>query len=285
MVALLAGGGDGRLTALRGADLGLEVSATDGSLWAGDIVLNRVADAAFVVDAIGTAREVSRQSVALALSGSGLGALLALGGLPGGAASRASNAINAAALAGIANGIRAAVVLNRRGRRVPTEVVRWHELDTGDVLRRLGTRMEGLDTSTAGRRRRDVADTDGGMPAPSIVRSIGQELANPLTPVLAAGAGASAAVGSPADAAIVAGVSALNALIGGFQRFGAERAILSLEPGIRQPGPGPPPERRGHRSVRPAGTRRHRALQRRRRRARPTAGCSKPKIWRWTSRR
>src|ERR1035441_4309456 len=47
-------------------------------------------------------------------------------------------------------------------------------------------------------------------------------------PVLIAVAGASAAVGGAADAAIVASVTALNAVIGGVQRFGAERAILSL---------------------------------------------------------
>jgi calcium-translocating P-type ATPase len=53
-------------------------------------------------------------------------------------------------------------------------------------------------------------------------------LANPLTPVLLGGAAASAAVGSPADAGIVAGVTALNSLIGGFQRYGAEKAIRTL---------------------------------------------------------
>jgi cation-transporting P-type ATPase I len=226
VVALLADGGPEHMKALRSADLSLEVTGITGALWAGDIILNRVADAVFVIDAIGSAREVSRQSVALALAGSGLGALLALGGLPGGAATRASNAVNGAALLGMANGVRAAAFLNRKGGHVPSEAVRWHELDIGDVLVRLDTTANGLSAPRAARRRPLAAE--GGLPAPSIVRSISQELANPLTPVLAAGAGASAAVGSAADAAIVAGVSGLNAVIGGFQRFGAERAILSL---------------------------------------------------------
>ncbi|HEY2303507.1 MAG TPA: HAD-IC family P-type ATPase [Acidimicrobiales bacterium] len=226
VVALLAQGGSHWLDALRAADIGLEVSGVDGAVWAGDIILNQVKDAAFVVDAIASAREVSRQSAAIALIGSGAGTLLALGGLPGSAASRASSAINAAALAGMANGVRAAVRVNRTAGRVPSEPVRWHELDIAEVFARLRSDIDGLSDREAARRRRDI--DNGGVVAPSILRSIGQELANPLTPVLAAGAGASAAVGGAADAAIVAGVSGLNALIGGVQRFSAERAILSL---------------------------------------------------------
>jgi cation-transporting ATPase I len=54
------------------------------------------------------------------------------------------------------------------------------------------------------------------------------ELANPLTPVLAVGAGLAAAVGSVTDAGLVAGVTAANALMGGVQRVRADASIDKL---------------------------------------------------------
>ncbi|MDQ4102596.1 MAG: cation-translocating P-type ATPase, partial [Actinomycetota bacterium] len=61
-----------------------------------------------------------------------------------------------------------------------------------------------------------------------LVRASVDELANPLTPALAGGAGLSASVGSIADALMIAGVLGLNALIGGMQRLGANRALRAL---------------------------------------------------------
>ena len=55
------------------------------------------------------------------------------------------------------------------------------------------------------------------------------ELANPLTPVLALGAALSAAVGSTTDAMLVGGVVVVNALVGATQRVHTERSLLSLE--------------------------------------------------------
>jgi cation-transporting ATPase I len=57
---------------------------------------------------------------------------------------------------------------------------------------------------------------------------VGGELRDPLTPVLALGAAASAIVGSAVDAALVGGVMTGNALIGGVQRVSAERALRAL---------------------------------------------------------
>jgi len=232
VVALLSPGGPLHVEALLAADVGLELPDLDGASWSGDIVINDVDDCAFVLDAIASAREVSRQSVALSVTGSGIGALLALGATPGGAASRASSAINVAALAAIANGWRAATYLIRHGGQSHTEMTRWHELGVDEVLARLGSGPLGLEPKEALARQR--TDTGAQAVSPSLGGSILAELANPLTPVLAGGAVASASVGSPADAGIVAGVSALNALIGGAQRYAAERAILSLSEASQQ---------------------------------------------------
>ena len=54
------------------------------------------------------------------------------------------------------------------------------------------------------------------------------ELADPLTPILAVGAAASAIVGSNVDALLVAGVMTVNALTGGVQRLRADAAAAEL---------------------------------------------------------
>ncbi|MGI8493097.1 MAG: HAD-IC family P-type ATPase [Acidimicrobiales bacterium] len=226
VVAVIAPGSFDNAPALHAGDVSLEVPSFDGSAWAGDIILNDTLDAAFVLDAIGTARHVSRQSVALSACGAGIGSLLALTGRPATAAGRVSLPINLAALAAMVNGLRAAAYLNRQGGRVAADPVRWHQMDVAAVLKRVSSTAQGLSEQEA-RRRWGQASSPQERPA-SFLYSLARELNNPLTPVLLGGAAASAAVGSPADAGIVAGVTGLNALIAGIQRFAAERAILSL---------------------------------------------------------
>jgi cation-transporting ATPase I len=60
-------------------------------------------------------------------------------------------------------------------------------------------------------------------------RAIGQELVNPLTPVLVTGAALSAVTGSLLDAGMISAVFGLNAVIGGVERFQAEGAIHAIE--------------------------------------------------------
>lgn len=226
VVAVVAPGGVQRAPALRRADVGLELPELDGTAWAGDVILNGLDDVSFVMDAIGSAREVSTQSVALSATGSGIGALLALTGPPGRAAGRATDAVNVAALLGMANGLRAVRYLRRHGGQVAGDPTHWHEMTVERVLTDLDTSRQGLSAGESARRRQP--DRDVHEPHPSLRRSVLSELANPLTPILVGGAAASAAVGSAADAGIVAGVSGLNAIIGGVQRYGAERSIVSL---------------------------------------------------------
>ncbi|WP_345025723.1 HAD-IC family P-type ATPase, partial [Nonomuraea roseoviolacea] len=74
--------------------------------------------------------------------------------------------------------------------------------------------------------RGEVARTDGG--PRSLARACLEEIANPLTPVLAAGAGVSAAVGSVLDAGLIVGVMGVGALLGGTQRWHADRTLHRL---------------------------------------------------------
>ncbi len=225
VVALIARGGWRNAAALRRADVGLEIAAVDASPWSGDLILDELGDSLYIVEAIACAHEVSRQGVALALSGSALGALVAVGGTAATAATRAARAVNIAALAAMANGVRVARALNRNGGMVVAPGTDWHLLETDEVLRRLSSSPEGLSDAEVQARH---SETTAATRPPSLWRSVTAELINPLTPVLAGGAVASAAVGSITDAAMVAGVTVLNALIGGVQRFGAERAVHEL---------------------------------------------------------
>ncbi|MGW2325881.1 HAD-IC family P-type ATPase [Streptomyces sp. NPDC001700] len=62
----------------------------------------------------------------------------------------------------------------------------------------------------------------------ALAGAVREELRDPLTPVLALGAAASAAVGSGVDSLLVAGVMAGNALISGAQRLRADRSLRGL---------------------------------------------------------
>ncbi|HYZ37165.1 MAG TPA: HAD-IC family P-type ATPase, partial [Pseudonocardiaceae bacterium] len=61
-----------------------------------------------------------------------------------------------------------------------------------------------------------------------LVTAVRGELNDPLTPVLAVGAAASAVLGSTVDAVLVLGALGMNAVVGGVQRLRAERALASL---------------------------------------------------------
>ena len=111
---------------------------------------------------------------------------------------------------------------SRGSRRTP-----WHVMPAETVLTRLDTTERGLSAAEVARRTREdpAADVDE---APSLGRAFLDELNNPLTPVLAGGAVLSAAIGAVVDAAIVVGVTAASALIGGVQRVVTDRAVAGL---------------------------------------------------------
>jgi cation-transporting ATPase I len=220
--------------ALASADCAIGIVLGDRVPWAAHLLTEHTLEGArLVIEASGVAYEVSRQNVALALGGSSLGTVMALSMPMPGATARAMTAVNLAALLAEANGLRAAVALNRRPVPVETRQPPWHELEADDVLVRLKTRPEGL-TEAEAAARFEPAPEDR---MPSLPLAVAGELANPLTPVLSAAAAVSATVGSLTDAAMVSAVVALNGLIGGVQRYQVEHALRALEhesdPGIR----------------------------------------------------
>jgi cation-transporting ATPase I len=224
VVALVAEASD---EALASADVGIGVRAASGSApRAADVLcLDGLVDVDFLVAAIAVAHEVSRQSAAISLAGSALGAGLALINPPNLAGGRALAVVNTATLISMANGTRAGFTL---GRRPESRLAAppWHELPAEEVLRRLGSGEEGLSDQMA---RKRLAPSPQRVGLPMLFgRSVVDELANPLTPVLAGGSALAAATGSTVDAVLVAGVAGAGSLIGGLQRFRAERAVEAL---------------------------------------------------------
>ncbi|WP_424529510.1 HAD-IC family P-type ATPase [Sphaerisporangium viridialbum] len=170
---------------------------------------------------------VSRNGVHLGATGAVVGSLLAMAG-PEVTSLRRAYFVNAFVSL-------VAVILGewsgRSAARVPTplraDTTPWHAMSVKEVLSRLGSSSDGIPDADAVRRRRETGTTEGEEPR-SLAHTTVEELANPLTPALAAGAGISALVGSVLDAVMISGVMVINAFLGGVQRFRADKALHRL---------------------------------------------------------
>ncbi|TMQ91405.1 cation-translocating P-type ATPase, partial [Actinomadura soli] len=244
----------GQDLALDAADVGVSVLRGDGPAdWRADLVCGPgLADAWRLLTAVRPARRASDRAAELSLSASALGALLIAGRRPGRRAGRGPLGravtswqdvppVHAAALAAMLTNAVSARRLDHRP--LPAPVVRdaWHAFTAEEAVRRLSRTLaeeaepDGADSRVAAVRARLATVPLLGRtvlwPAGAGLRltaAVRQELDDPLTPVLALGAAASAVVGSSVDALLVTGVMAGNALIGGAQRMRAEKALGEL---------------------------------------------------------
>jgi cation-transporting ATPase I len=185
-----------------------------------------LSDVRFLIFACVAARQVSRRGVNIALGAATLGALVSAGGVLPLTARRVIAVVNLASLVSMANGVRSGIVLSRRVLPPPRDRTPWHALDGRGVLHKLATGEQGLTRREAGeRRRRNVRPRSA---IGEIAEAVSDELFNPLAPLLAAGAGLSAAVGSFGDATMVGSVVLVSAMAGGVIRYRTERAIREL---------------------------------------------------------
>lgn len=229
------------------------------------------------------ARGNSANAVRLGAAGACVGTLLAVAGPAATALRRAQLASAAVSLGAIVLGEWDGQNAGRVSTPARADSTPWHAMSAREVLARLRSSSEGIGEQEAGRRRAQAVPEEAEGPH-SLARATLEELANPLTPALATGAGISALVGSVLDAVLISGVMVINAFLGGVQRFKADRALLSLTEStevlvrLRRPGgvvettkadlaPGDVIELR-------AGTPCPR-----------TPASSRPSGWRWTSRR
>jgi P-type Ca2+ transporter type 2C len=105
-----------------------------------------------------------------------------------------------------------------------------HTLPAGEVCRRLGTDAErGLDHDEAQRRLdRDGANVLPERPPPGAVTIVARQFRNAMTLLLAGAAAVSLAVGEPLNAAVIAAIVLLNALLGAVQEGRAESAARAV---------------------------------------------------------
>ncbi len=195
--------------------------------WGAHIICrDDLSDVRFLIHSCVVARQVSKQSVNIALGAATLGALVSAGGVLPLTGRRVIAVVNAASVVSMLNGVRGSMKLARRALPAPRDRTPWHALEAEGVLKKLGTSREGLQRRDAQRRRRRGPEHRSALA--ELGENITDELFNPLAPLLAAGAGLSAAVGSFGDAAMVGGVVVLNSVVGGVQRFRTERRIRDL---------------------------------------------------------
>jgi len=218
--------GDSR--ALDAADLGIALVPEGGEVaWSAHVLCrDDVSDVRLLIESTKVARDVSRQSVNVALAAASLGALASVIGLLPMTPARVLSIVNLASLVSMGNGLRLASDFNRRPLPPPRDPTPWHALDAEGVLARLSSSSDGLPLREVSSRTREISRKRS--PIVELSTAISEEFFNPLIPLLAAGAGLSAVMGSSADALMVGAVVALNAGIGGFQRFRTDRAISRL---------------------------------------------------------
>ncbi|MEV6097784.1 cation-translocating P-type ATPase [Nocardia sp. NPDC051981] len=233
-------GGD-VLAGLMSSDIA--VSLTDersAVVWGADaLLLHGLAGAWRILAAIPAARTVANHARIFTEAGAALAGLMVV--TRGARSKRVTfpfgvrlSPVNAAAAASLVSGWRAAVQVSTDRAPHPPPRIPWHSLQPQEAMARLrvvrATEPAALvDPRTIVRR---VARLPVFAPARltiGLVSAIRSELHDPLTPLLLVGATASALLGSTVDALMVLGALGVTALIGGVQRFRAERALSGLK--------------------------------------------------------
>ncbi|MEZ0076409.1 HAD-IC family P-type ATPase [Planotetraspora sp. GP83] len=209
------------------ADIGVGVMESPDTVpWDGDVAgaLNGVH---LFLSCLPRAVSASQNGVRLGAAGGVIGGLLAIAGPEATSLRRAQLASGCVSVAAVVMGEWA----GRSAGRVPTplraDTTPWHAMSSRDVLSRLHSSPSGIPEAEAVERRSAARPEEAEGP-PSLARTTLEELANPLTPALATGAGISALVGSALDAVLISAVMVINAFLGGVQRFKADQALNRL---------------------------------------------------------
>ncbi|MBC6469563.1 cation-translocating P-type ATPase [Actinomadura alba] len=253
-VLLVAGVHDAALDA---ADVGVGVLRDSGPVpWSADLLVGPgLADVCRLMHALPAARKVSDRSAHLGLGGSALGALVSSVGQPNRSAFGMAP-VHSASLISLLGGVLAARRVAAEPDPKPVTRAAWHTLTAEDALVRLASAARDMDRRPAAghgikaalRSARTRLTPPAGLPRPpgwitgpastlvvtpargsaELLKAMGEELHDPLTPVLALGAAASAIVGSSVDAWLVGSVITGNAAVSSLQRIRAERALSKL---------------------------------------------------------
>jgi Ca2+-transporting ATPase len=114
--------------------------------------------------------------------------------------------------------------------RQPRQGQAWHAVDLPSLERTLAATPGGLSESEAVERLREFGpNVLPHAPPPSGWQIAIRQFRSPLIYILGAAAAVSVAIGEPTDAAFIAAVLGLNALIGGYQEWSAEKSTQALQ--------------------------------------------------------
>lgn len=203
----------------------------DSVPWDADVVVSGLTGAWRVLHALPAARAATGSAVRLSASASVIGALMLIPGVPG----RGSTSANVGMAASLWFGYRAGAKVFRDALPEPETLHDWHGLPVAEVRRLLPhPRDEAPGASAAAWRRLPPVRALGDASAASwrLARDFAGEmrenLSDPITPLLATGALASALLGSPLDAALVGSVLVANAALSSEQQLHAERILNRL---------------------------------------------------------
>lgn len=216
-------GSAGATGAMPAADIGIGVG--ERPVWSADVLVPGLGAAWRLVNAVPASRNLGRRLVELSVGGSLLESLLTL--VPG--RRRAPGPVVTAGGLGLVAGWRAAqdVMAQRLPPVLPSFA--WHTMTPRQVRRLLPVpepRQHPPDVGSTAAESRDDWVHSAARVARRVVSVAREDLDDPMSPVLATGAAASAVLGSPSDAVLVSSVLLGNALLSGVQRMRAE-AVLS----------------------------------------------------------
>jgi cation-transporting P-type ATPase I len=221
--------------ALSGADVAIGLCPGGGEpTWHAHLMVPDLASVWQLIHALPAARAASRSGVQISIGASVLGSLLMLPGVRG----RGPGPVTAGAGAGLWTGYRLA--RDAMGAELPTpaDVQDWHAMSVAEVRSILP--QPDADSGHRAPRAlpRAVAEASIGLLgrvagppqrlASEFIGAVRTELADPLTPVLAIGAAASAVLGSPVDAVLVGSVLGGNAALAASQQVHAQRLLRRL---------------------------------------------------------
>ncbi len=215
--------------ALSAADVGMAVWAEGGPpAWTADVLLPSLKVACRVLAAIPAARSAARRGLELAAAGTVLGSLTLV---PGVRAAGVRPSIAAAALALIPGYAIARGAATRPDPTAATDI-EWHALEVGQVRHELETLRplvgSAAEVATRPHTRLTRATADLANGGKDVVEALWAEMQDPLTPILATGAMASAFVGSPIDGILVGIVLLGSAGIAAAQRLSSDRQLQKM---------------------------------------------------------
>ena len=223
--------------ALAAADVALGVLPGQGvPPWCADVLLTDLAAAWRVLHALPAARSASHRGVEIATGATALGSLLMLPGVRGSGPGPVTTGAAAGALSGYWLARRAVDAAVPR----PAAVHEWHAMSVDQVRAVLPppeleepTTTHHAPAAAAALAAVDLARRGAQATAPprllrQFAQAVRSELSDPITPVLALGAAASAVLGSPVDAMLVGSVLGGNAMLAAAQRLIAERRLSVL---------------------------------------------------------